>query len=88
MLEFGEGSTHADEALVKDRDLIGELFCLVQILRVSSTTVPFSASFLTAVSHLDASFWVESGRRLVEQDDRLVAGETHDDVEAAAPAPE
>ena len=33
LLELGEGAVHDDPALVEDRDPVGELFGLVQILR-------------------------------------------------------
>src|SRR5215218_8354844 len=31
LLQLPEGAVHDDPALVEDRDLVGELFCLVQI---------------------------------------------------------
>ena len=53
---------------------------------VSSTVVPLSASSLDGLPHLEARLRVESGRRLVEEDDRRAADQAHRDVEPAAHA--
>ena len=86
LLELGEGAVHDDPTLVKDRDPVGELFGLVEILRREQHRRALLGELLDGLPHLDAPLGVEPGRRLVEEDDRRIPDEAHRDVEAAAHA--
>ena len=86
LLELGEGAVGDDPTLVEDRDPVGELFGLVQILRREQHRRAVLGEFLDGLPHLDARLGVEPGRRLVEEDDRRIPDEAHRDVEAAAHA--
>jgi hypothetical protein len=86
LLELGEGAVHDDPALVQDRDPVGELFGLVQVLGGEQHRRAALGELLDGLPHLDARLRVEPGRRLVEEDDRRVPDEAHRDVEAAAHA--
>ena len=86
LLELGEGAVHDDPTLVEDRDPVGELFGLVQVLRREQHRRAVLGELLDGLPHLDAPLGVEPGRRLVEEDDRRIPDEAHRDVEAAAHA--
>ena len=86
LLEFGEGAVHDDPTLVEDRDPVGELLGLVEVLGGEQHRGALPGEFLDGLPHLDAALRVEPGRRLVEEDDRRVADQAHGDVEAAAHA--
>src|SRR5215207_2864780 len=86
LLELGEGAVGDDPTLVEDRDPVGELFGLVQILRREQHRRAVLCEFLDGLPHLDARLGVEPGRRLVEEDHRRIPDEAHRDVEAAAHA--
>ena len=83
LLELGEGAVHLDPALVKDRDPVGELFGLVEVLRREQHRRPLLGELLDGLPHLDAPLGVEPVRRLVEEDHRRIPDETHRDVETA-----
>ena len=86
LLELGEGAVHADPTLVKDRDPVGELFGLVEVLRREQHRRPLLGELLDGLPHLDAPLRVEPVRRLVEEDDRWIPDEAHRDVETATHA--
>ena len=81
-----EGAVHDDPTLVEDRDPVGELFGLVQVLRREQHRRAMPGEFLDGLPHLDAPLGVEPGRRLVEEDHRRIPDEAHRDVETAAHA--
>ena len=70
LFQFGEGAVRDDPPLVEDRDPVGELFGLVEILRREQHRRAVLGEFLDGLPHLEASLGVEPGRRLVEEDDR------------------
>ena len=81
-----EGAVDDDPTLVEDRDPVGEVFGLVQVLRREQHRGAVLGEFLDGLPHLDAPLGVEPGRRLVEEDDRRIPDQAHRDVEAAAHA--
>ena len=86
LLQLGEGSVRDDPPLVEDRDPVGELFGLVQVLRREQHRRAAPGQFPDGLPHLEAPLGVEPGRRLVEEDDRRISDQAHRDVEAAAHA--
>jgi hypothetical protein len=84
--ELGESAVHDDPTPVEDRDPIGEVFGLVQIVRREPHRRAVLGEFLDGPPHLDARLGVEPGRRLVEEDDLRIPDEAHRDVEASAHA--
>jgi hypothetical protein len=85
-LELGEGAVHDDPTLVEDRDLVGELFGLVEILRGEQHCGAVLSEFPDGLPHLNARLGVEPSRRLVEEDDLRISDEAHRDVEPTAHA--
>jgi hypothetical protein len=81
-LQFVERSVHDDPALVQDRDPVGELLCLVQILRGQQHSGASGGEFLHGRPHLDACLRVEPGGWFVEKDHGRIADQTHRDVES------
>jgi len=71
---------------VQDRDLVGELLGLVEILGGEEHGGAAAGEVLDDLPHLEAALRVEAGGGLVEEDDLRVADEAHGDVEAAAHA--
>ena len=86
LLELGEGAVLDDRALVQDRDAVGELLGLVEVLRRQQHGRAALREILDGLPHLEARLRVEPGRGLVEEDDRRVADQAHRDVEPAAHA--
>ena len=86
LLELGEGAVGDDPALVEDRDPVGELLGLVEVLRGEQHRGALAGELLDGLPHLDPRLRVEPGGRLVEEDHRRVADQAHRDVEAAAHA--
>ena len=86
LLEFGEGAVHDDPTLVQDRDPVGELLSLVQILRGEQHRGAVLGEFLDGLPHLDARLRVEAGGRFVEEDDRRMTDQAHRYVQAPAHA--
>ena len=84
--QLGEGAVGDDPSLVEDRDPVGELFGLVQVLRREQHGRALPGELLDAVPHLDARLRVEPGGRFVQEDHRRLADQAHRDVEAAAHA--
>ena len=85
-LEFGERAVLDDGALVQDRDPVGELFGLVEVLGREQHRGAAAGELLDGLPHLEARLGVEPRRRFVEEDDRRVADQAHRDVEPAAHA--
>src|SRR5215218_11210137 len=83
LLELGEGAVGDDPTLLEDRDPVGELFGLVQVLGGEQHRRALPGELLDAVPYLDAPLGVEPGGRLVEEDDRRIPDEAHGDVQAA-----
>src|SRR6266540_3177306 len=65
VLELGEGAVGDDPTLVEDRDPVGQLFGLVQVLRGEQHRRALPGELFDAVPHFDASLRVEPGGRLV-----------------------
>ena len=86
LLQLGEGAVLDDRALVQDRDPVGELLGLVEVLGGQQHGRAALGELLHRLPHLDARLRVEPGGRLVEEDDRRVADQAHRDVESAAHA--
>lgn len=85
-LESGEGVVRDDAALMEDRDAVGQLLRLIEILRGEQHGGAGVRELLDHAPHLDARFGVEPGGRLVEVDDLGVSDQTHRDVETATHA--
>ena len=86
LLELGEGAVLDDRALVQDRDAVGELLGLVEVLGGQQHGRAALGEFLDGLPHLDPRLRVEAGGGLVEEDDRRVADQAHRDVEPASHA--
>ncbi len=86
LLELGQGAVDDDPALVQDRDPVGQLLGLVEVLGREQHGRAARGEFPDGLPHLDARLRVQPGRRLVEEDDRRVPDEAHRDVQAAAHA--
>ncbi len=86
-LELGEGAVGDDPALVEDRDPVGEVLGLVEVLRREQHRRALARERLDGPPHLEPRLRVEPRRRLVEEEHGRVADEAHRDVEAAAHAP-
>ena len=84
LLELGEGAVGDDPALVQDRDPVGELLRLVQVLRGEQDGHPLSGQVLDGLPDLQASLRVEPGGGFVQVDHRRVADQAHRDVEPPA----
>src|SRR6266851_2571192 len=81
-----EGCFSTYSTLVEDRDPVGKLFGLVQVLSGEQHGRAALGELLDGLPHLDARLRVQPGRRLVEEDDRRIPDETHRDVQTAAHA--
>ena len=86
LLEFGEGAVLDDRALVQDRDAVGELLGLVEVLGGEQHGRAALGELLDGLPHLDPRLGVEAGGGFVEEDDRRVADQAHRDVEPASHA--
>src|ERR1700722_9828463 len=86
LLEFGQGAVDDDPAVVEDRDPVGQLLGLVQVLGGEQHRRAARGEFPDGLPHLGACLRVQPGRRLVEEDDRRIPDEAHRDVEPAAHA--
>ena len=82
-LELGERPVRDDPALVEDRDPVGELLGLVQVLGGEQHSRAAAGELLDAAPHLEAGLGVQPGGRLVEEDHGRIADEAHGDVQAA-----
>jgi hypothetical protein len=71
---------------VEDRDPVGELFGLVQILRREQHRRAVLGEFLDGLPYLDTRLGIKPSRRLVEEDDLRILDQAHRNVEAAAHA--
>jgi hypothetical protein len=71
---------------VEDRDPVGELFGLVEVLGGEQHGRAALGEFPDGLPHLDARLRVQPGRRFVEEDDRRIPDEAHRDVQPAAHA--
>jgi hypothetical protein len=71
---------------VEDRDPVGELLRLVEVLGGEQHRGAAVGELLHGLPHLDAGLGVEPGGGFVEEDDRRVADQAHRDVEPAAHA--
>jgi len=69
---------------VEDRDPAGELFGLIEVLRGQQHRGAPAGEFLDRPPHFDPRLWIESRRRLVEEEHGRVAYQAHRDVEATA----
>lgn len=86
LLQLGERAAGDDAALVQDRDAVGQMFGLVEVLRGQQHGRARVREFLDHAPHFDAGFGVEARGRLVEVDDLGVSDQAHRDVEAATHA--
>jgi hypothetical protein len=71
---------------VKDRDPVGQLLRLVQVLGGEQHGRPARGQLPDRLPDLDARLGVQTGRRLVQEDDRRVPDQAHGDVQPAAQA--
>ena len=71
---------------MEDRDPVGELFSLVEVLRREQHRRAVPGEVPDGLPHLETTLGVEPGRRLIEEDDGRVSDEAHRDVEATAHA--
>ena len=85
-LELRERAVHEDPALVEDRDPVGELLRLVEVLRGEQDRGAAAGEVADGLPHLEATLRVEAGRRLVEEDHRRAPDQAHREVEPAAHA--
>src|SRR3981081_1015748 len=85
-LELMEGAVHDDPALVEDRDPVGELLRLVEVLSREQHGRAAPGGFVDGLPPPDAPLRGQPGGRLVEEDDRRIPDETHRDVQTAAHA--
>jgi hypothetical protein len=83
LLEFGEGAVLDDRALVQDRDAVGKLLGLIEVLGGQQHGRAALGELLDCLPHLDPRLWVQAGGRFVEEDDRRVADQAHRDVQPA-----
>ena len=72
--------------MVQDRDLVGELVGLFQILGGEEDRDPGGHELADELPHGAAAARVQAGRRLVQEDDARVADQGHRQVEPAAHA--
>src|ERR1700689_3013785 len=72
LFELGQGAVDDDRALVEDRYLVGKLFGLVEVLSREQHGRAALDQLLDGLPHLDARLRVQTGRRLVEEDDRRI----------------
>jgi hypothetical protein len=85
-LELGQGAVDEDPTLVEDRDPVGEVFGLLQILGGEQHRGATLGELLDGLPYLEARLGVQPGRWLVQDDDRRIPDEAHREVEAAAHA--
>src|ERR1700728_1207867 len=83
LLQLRERAVRDDPPLVQDRDPVGELFGLVQVLRREQHCRAAPGEFPDGLPHLEARLWIEPGRRLVQEDHRRIPDEAHRGVQAA-----
>lgn len=83
LLEFGQGAVLDDRAAVQDRDPISQMLGLVQGLSRQQHGDAVVGEVSDGLPDLVARLRVQSGGRLVEEDDRRVADQAHRDVEPA-----
>nr|BFF10470.1 hypothetical protein GCM10025699_17730 [Microbacterium flavescens] len=86
LLQLGERAVGDDAALVEDRDPVGELLGLVEVLRGQQDGRPIRGELLDGIPHLDARLRIETRGGFVEEHDGRVADQAHRDVEAPAHA--
>src|SRR3984885_935006 len=77
LLQLREGAVRDDPPLVQDRDPVGELFGLVQVLRREQHCRALPGEFPDGLPHLEARLGIEPGRRLVQEDHRRIPDEAH-----------
>ena len=84
LLQLAGRPTGDDAALVQDRDVVGQLIGLIEILRREEHGRPAVGQLADRPPHLVASLRVEPAGGLVQEDDCRTADQAHGDVEAAA----
>ena len=82
VLQLVRRARRDDEALVDDDDLVGELVGLLEVLRREQQRRPLADELADDGPHAEPAAWVESGRRLVEEQHLRTADETAGEVEA------
>jgi hypothetical protein len=86
-LELLGGALGDDPALIEDRDPVGELIGLVQVLGGEEDRYPVGGETADDLPHGTAATRVEPGGRLVEEDQARVADQGHREVQPAPHAP-
>ena len=71
---------------MEDRDPVGELLGLIEVLRGEQDRGAAVGELADGLPHLQASVRVEASGRLVEEDHRRASDQAHRDVETAAHA--
>ena len=85
-LQLLGGALSDDPAVVENRDPVGEMVRLVQILGRQKDRDPVGDQLADAVPHRAAAAGIEPGRRLVEKDHLRRADERHRQIQPAAHA--
>ncbi len=82
-LQLLGGALRGDLAVVEHGDAVGELICLVEVLRGEEDGGAVGDQLADDLPHVVPGARVEAGGRLVEEDDPRVADQRHGDVQAA-----
>ena len=82
-LQLGRGAALDHLTAVDHRDLICEAVSLLEVLRGEQRGHAAAHQLVDEIPHRDAAARVETGRGLVEEEDRGLADEAHRDVEPA-----
>lgn len=81
--KFGEGAVGDDATLVQDRDPVGELLGLLEVLRGQQHRGARFGELLDGLPDLNAGLRVQPGRGFVQEEDWRVTDQAHRDVESA-----
>ena len=84
LLELPGGSLRDDASSVEDRDAVGELVGLLEVLRGEEHRGAVTDQVVDDLPHGAAAARVEAGSRLVEEDDLRPAHERHRQIESPA----
>ena len=86
VLELVRGALGDHQAVVDDRDLVGEAIRLVEVLGREQDRGPAADAILDHLPEGEPAAWIEAGGRLVEEDHRRAGDERRGEVEPAAHA--
>jgi hypothetical protein len=80
-LELGRGALGDQPPVVEDRDPVGRLVCLLQVLRRQEDRDSARHQVADHLPHRAPAARVQAGGRLIEEDDARVADQAHREVE-------